>query len=396
MGNIYEKLSSCGLKGPLALYERIKGGLYGLLPRMPICPNKIIFDNFRGKGFGDDPKYIALELLRRTPSLKIYWILQDPTEPLPKGIRPLKPYSFLTTYHYCTAKVWVDNVKDYIKPPKRPGQYYIQTWHSTLGFKKNEADAITLDERYVEMARQDAAQTDLMYSNNDFRCEKYRSTYWYTGEVIKCGVPRMEPLYHDTAQAKARVCQTFGLTDRQIVLYAPTFRDSVRYSDYAMDLQRCLDALNKRFPGKPFVMLIRLHPNEFRRFGTFPQMDSCVYDACTYPDMQELLAAVDVLITDYSGCMFDFAFVEKPAFLFTKDYAHYTQKERGLYFTLEQLPFSRADTDEALETSILNYSEPEYKQRCEDFRRQIGYHDDGSGSKQLADIILKKMGRRVP
>lgn len=395
MGKLYEKLTASPLKWPLALYERIKQALYGTLPRLPISRNKIIFDNFRGKGFGDDPKYIALELLRRTQSLRIYWILQDPGQPLPEGIRPLKPYGFWTTYHYCTAKVWVDNVKDYVKPPKRPGQYYIQTWHSTLGFKKNEADALTLDARYVALARQDAAQTDLMYSNNDFRFEKYQNRYWYTGEVIKCGVPRMEPMYHGAAQAREEVCRTFGLTDEQIVLYAPTFRDSLRYEDYAMDVQRCLRALETRFPGRAFVMLVRLHPNEFRRFGPVKEPDGTVCDACAYPDMQELLAAADVLITDYSGCMFDFAFVGKPAFLFTKDYAHYTQKERGLYFSLDELPFSRADSDDALEANILNYSEMQYKKHCEAFCQRIGYQDDGSGSKQLADIILKKMGRRI-
>lgn len=395
MGKFYEKLRGSGLKWPLRLYERVKSGLYGILPRMPICRNKIIFDNFKGKGFGDDPKYIALELLRRTNSLRMYWILQDPKQPLPKGIRPLKPYGFFTTYHYCTAKVWVDNVKDYVKPPKRPGQYYIQTWHSTLGFKKNEADALTLDERYVSLAKADAAKTDLMYSNNDFRLEKYRNSYWYPGEVVKCGVPRMEPLYHGAEEARQRVCRTFGLTEEQIVLYAPTFRDNLRYEDYEMDAQRCLAALEKRFPGRPFVMLARLHPNEFRQYGSPRWTEPNVLDACAYPDIQELLAAADVLITDYSGCMFDFAFVGKPVFLFTKDYRHYSQKERGLYFSLEELPFSRAESDEELETNIMNHSEREYKARCQEFCQNIGYQDDGNGSRQLADLILKKMGRRI-
>ena len=90
MGRLHDILKGSGLKGLAALYDLLKRGAYGVLPRLPICRRKIIFDNFAGKGFGDDPKYIALELLRRDPSLKMYWVLKNPDDPLPRGIRPLK------------------------------------------------------------------------------------------------------------------------------------------------------------------------------------------------------------------------------------------------------------------------------------------------------------------
>jgi len=393
MGRLHDILKRSGLKGLAALYDLLKRGAYGVLPRLPICRRKIIFDNFAGKGFGDDPKYIALELLRRDPSLKMYWVLKNPDDPLPRGIRPLKHYGFMTAYQFHTAKIWVDNVKDYVKPEKRPGQYYIQTWHSTLGFKKNEQDALTLDEEYVAMAKRDAAMTDLMYSNNDFRLDKYRSRYWYSGEVRKCSVPRMSPLYERSPQLVQKVRDALNLGSEQIALYAPTFRDGQRYADYAMDVHRCLCALEKRFAGERFVMLVRLHPNEYRRFGPVAGDEGCVRDASAYPDMQELLAAADVLITDYSGCMFDFGFVNKPAFLFTKDYEHYRSRERGVYFSVDETPFFRADTDDELEQGILSFSQEAYEQKCEAFRRRIGYCDDGSGSRVLAELILEKMGR---
>lgn len=353
-----------------------------------------MFDNFAGKGFGDDPKYIALELLKRNCRLKMYWVVKNPDEFLPEGIRPLKPYSFKTTYHLSTAKVWVDNVKDYVKPQKRPQQYYIQTWHSTLGFKQNEADALTLDATYAELAKRDAAQTDLMYSNNDFRLEKYRTSYWYHGEVRKCDVPRMAPVYNRDPAIVAKVRQAFRLGNSRIALYAPTFRDQARYADYAMDVQRCIAALEKRFAGEPFVMLVRLHPNEYRQFGPAAEQGGNVRDASAYPDMQELLAATDVLITDYSGCMFDLGFVNRPVFLFTKDYEYYRSRERGVYFSIDETPFSRADTDDALERNILNFSKESYEAGCEAFRKRVGYADSGNGSRVLADLILEKMGRR--
>ena len=94
-----------------------------------------------------------------------------------------------------TSKIWIDNIKSSIKVEKKSNQYYIQTWHSTLGFKMNEQDAELLPQKYIREAKKDAAITDLMYSNNDFRIEKYRNRYWYNGEVIKCDVPRMSILF---------------------------------------------------------------------------------------------------------------------------------------------------------------------------------------------------------
>ena len=64
------------------------------------------------------------------------------------------------------------------------------------------------------------------------------------------------------------------------------------------------------------------------------------YDATLYPDVQELLAASDILVTDYSSLMFDFLLQYKPGFLFTTDLKHY-EKERGFYYPLSSVPSLR-------------------------------------------------------
>ena len=51
-------------------------------------------------------------------------------------------------------------------------------------------------------------------------------------------------------------------------------------------------------------------------------------DATDYPDMQELLAVSDCLISDYSSCIWDYSIMGKPIYLYTPDVDEY-DKERG-------------------------------------------------------------------
>ena len=374
------------------VFRALRKGMCGLFYFLPISRKKIVFDNFGGKGFGDDPKYIAQELLNRNLGLKLYWLVKGEQPSLPEGIIPLKLGSIRACYHMSTAAVWVDNIKNVPKVRKKKGQFYIQTWHSTLGFKKNEADAPTLSQNYVNKAKADAAKTDLMYSNNDFRLEKYRTRYWYSGPVLKCDVPRMGILLNPGEALRQQVYRSFGMDpEKKLVLYAPTFRKETDLEGYRFDYDRCLQVLEKTFSGS-FAMLIRLHPNESPRAGELTEyIPQRICNASGYPDMQELLAVCDVLITDYSGCMFDFGFAEKPVFLLAKDLESYLAKDRQAYFSLDQLPFSLAQSSRELEENIAAFSGDAYRRACRQFKESIGLTDSGRGAQVIADIILEKL-----
>lgn len=247
-----------------AVYRTYKTGMSRIISYLPVRRNKVIFDNFGGRGYGDDPKYIAEELRKKHPELKLIWVTSDMSLKFPDGIKKVKYGTLRATYHWATASIWVDNIKSSIKVKKKPEQYYIQTWHSTLGLKKNEKDAKTLTEKYKKQAMEDAEVTDLMYSDNDFRLDKYKNRYWYHGEVIKCDVPRMSIMIRPTEDIREKVYHAFGVELRKkIVLYAPTFRKKAELNTYIFDYGRCMDMLEDRFGGE-FIMLLRLHPNEAR------------------------------------------------------------------------------------------------------------------------------------
>ena len=120
-------------------------------------------------------------------------------------------------------------------------------------------------------------------------------------------------------------------------------------------------------------------------------MSENIIDATDYPDMQELLSAVDVLITDFSGSMFEFSLIKRPAFLFAKDYYEFLKNEREMAIDLSKLPFTFAKSEEELWHHINTFDWDKYQTNCDRFNTAMGLEDKGHGSEAIADIIIKKI-----
>ena len=106
--------------------------------------------------------------------------------------------------------------------------------------------------------------------------------------------------------------------------------------------------------------------------------------------MQELLAVADVLITDYSGCMFDFGFTRKPVFLFAKDLKRYLAKERETYFSLSDVPFKLAQDEYELMKNIEEFNLTNYKIECQEFENRIGLKILGMEQNILEKLYWRK------
>ena len=124
--------------------------------RRKINTNKIVVDNFAGRGFGDNPKYIVKELLKRNFNLDIVWEVSDMSLPMPSGVRKVKYGTPKAYRELLTAKIWIDNIKNSVKPDKRNDQFYLQTWHGGLAVKAIERQVEDkLDSNYVEAAKRE-------------------------------------------------------------------------------------------------------------------------------------------------------------------------------------------------------------------------------------------------
>ena len=232
---------------------------FRLLWIFPVDPDKIVFDNYFGKGYGDNSKAIAEEFIHRGKG-KLYWLYEGNVPELPASVCPIRENSLRANYHLATAAIWVDNCRKEPYIDKRKNQFYLQAWHGSIPLKQIEKDAENVLERfYVEGAKRDSRMADLMLSNSAFADKMFRNSFWYTGEIKRFGSPRLDSQFHKGLRERAR--KELGIDGEELVLlYAPTFRLLHNGDAYDVDFAHVTGLLRQK-TGKNVTVLIRLHPN---------------------------------------------------------------------------------------------------------------------------------------
>lgn len=362
---------------------------------------KVVFANWIGGGCRCNLKYIAFGVRARIPDADIVWLVDpaavDPIGEFPAGTR-LVPYGGLKALReLATCCVWVNNAVNgyYINEGfrKKPGQTYIQTWHGSLGIKRigfdyREGQSINAYRRTIR--GKDAAMLDYLITNSEFEAEIFRRQWYGRGEMKYFGHPRNDILFSPEREGLLRkVRQRYGIPEgRRLVLFAPTFRESKNAKreafDYALRQSDLLASLAARFGGE-WAFLVRYHINDRRLRDGIPEPEG-VIDATDYPDMQELMVATDVLVTDYSSCIYDFVFTGRPGFIYARDLEEY-DTIRGFYYPIETTPFPIARTSEALCAAVRAFDEAKYRAGVEAFLKGKGCVEDGHATERVVDLI---------
>ncbi len=361
---------------------------------LPIKQNKVVFRSYHGTKYNDSPMYISERLVADARNsgkdIDVVWIT-DGKISTPTSVRTVVQGSREALYELATAKVWVDNLRKDLWDRKRKGQYYIQTWHAGTALKMVEKDALDkLPRAYVKRAIRDSKMADVFISASEDNSNLYRSAFWYDGQILEYGCPRSDIFYQVPTEFRRKVYQHFHLSENdKIVLYAPTFRNSGGLDCYSIDYKQLLEELSKKWGGN-WVVIIRLHPNLVEKQSEIPYGDS-VLNGSSYPDINEIIIASDLLITDYSSCMFDAMEAKKHVILYASDEKSY-MSERGMYYQLNELPFPVTHDNTELIDCIRTFDSAEYRLQVESFMRKLGFVNDGKASERCAQLIMKQMG----
>lgn len=374
----------------LDFISSIKRFLFNVFLRLiPVKKNKIIFNSYCGKGYGDNPKYIAEELLKRDKKLDLVWMVNDINELLPKGIRPVLNNSRKARYELATSRIIICNVKQALSFKKKRSQYYIQTWHGSFGLKYIEKDVQDkLPINYLRKTIADSKNIDLLLSNSNWQTEEYKRAFWYDGEILEKGFPRNDIFFNLSKEKREIIKKEMKVPlDKRVLLYAPTFRESRSLDVYNIDLYTIKETLKKKTKDE-WIVLVRLHPNITSYSDLFCGLE--FIDVTSYPDGQEVLAISDILITDYSSNMIDFILMNKPVFLYASDIEEY-KKERGLKPVYYNLPFPLCQNNKELIDAVNAFEDDGYLKELKEFKKQYHSYDDGNSSKNVVDIILSKI-----
>ncbi|EFL13503.1 bifunctional glycosyltransferase family 2 protein/CDP-glycerol:glycerophosphate glycerophosphotransferase [Streptomyces sp. C] len=361
--------------------------------RLPV-KDMVVYDTFQGHAAGDSPRAIHEELVRRGEKLDHVWLVRDGRAEVPATARAVQYDSLEAWEVLARARYYVvnDSVPSHFL--RRPGQTVVQTWHGTpikqIGYDYTH-DYYTSPE-VLEGLEHDSAQWTLLASPSSYATPVLQRALGYKGEVIEVGSPRTDALVRPDAERIAEVRRRLGLPEgKKVVLYMPTWRENREgfSGGYKLDLRIDLDAARREL-GEDHVLLVRGHyrVNEQLRDGV---RDGFVVDVSRWPDTTDLLLVADVLVSDYSSALFDFALTDRPILLFTYDLEHYRDTLRGFTFDLEEKAPGPLLADSASLIAAVRDADAlgaEYAEARAAFRAEFCDLDTGRAAEQVVDRML--------
>jgi CDP-glycerol glycerophosphotransferase len=241
------------------------------------------------------------------PGLRSVWtVTRDQVGRLPAGVEHVVVGSF--AYYKALARArWLFNNANFEgEIVKRPGSIHVQTHHGTpLKFMGVDEPAFR---NHPEKLLKRCDRWDFSLVSNRYSAEVWRRAYPCRFEFLEYGYPRNDALVNPDPADIARLRESYP--EGLLVLYAPTHRG----------------------PGEPAVVPVPEIPG-----ATMLMKQHYLVSKGGGPSIEELMLVSDVLVTDYSSVMFDYALLDRPIVIYAPDWEEYV-RERGVYFDLLSEP----------------------------------------------------------
>lgn len=364
---------------------------------IPVDSKLILFESGVGKQYGDSPKIIYEEILNQNLDFKKVWVYNKTyrfNDVNTKRIKRLSPQYY---FYLLRAKYWVNNQNFPTYITKRHQTTYLQTWHGTplkkMLFDLEEVHGRAED--YLERVGNAIKYWDYLLSPSRYATEAFRSAFNYKKEVLEVGYPRNDIFYQDKKQEVAiKIMNRLNIDQKKkVILYAPTFRDdqASKKNKFSFDINMDLYQMKEEL-GEEYIILLRMHVVVSNKLRIDDDLGNFVQNVSGYPDIQELLLITDILITDYSSVMFDFANTGKPMLFYTYDLDNYRDNIRGFYFDFEkEAPGPLVFNTKEIVENILNIDSVinSYKEKYSSFYNRFCSLEDGKAAKRVVEHVFK-------
>jgi CDP-glycerol glycerophosphotransferase len=296
----------------------------------------VLYDCFGGREYSDNPRGIHEELVRRDAPFEHLWVVRDGVCVPPGTAVAVRELSKDYYEAYATARYVVSNDHWPRSVARRPEQTWLQTWHGTplKRIGHDLAGRPKARREYRGVLKQPSENWQYVVSPGAFATPILHRAFSPNAQVIETGLPRTDVLFRpDRERLAEEVKLRLGLpADKRVVLYAPTYRDHLGARDgYRFGPLLDMGVLRSAL-GEDDVLLFRKHRS---MVGALPMEADGFFDVSAFPDATELLLAVDVLVTDYSSAIFDFASTNRQMVFFTPDLETYRDTIRGFSIDFE-------------------------------------------------------------
>ncbi|MFL5844412.1 MAG: CDP-glycerol glycerophosphotransferase family protein [Solirubrobacteraceae bacterium] len=360
---------------------------YAARRREPVDESLAVFAAYWNRGYACNPAAIQRKATELVPGLRAVWVVKrDAADAMPEGlelVHPATPEYFDTI---ARARYFVNNVNWPNNVVKRDGQIHVMTHHGTplkkMGMSLQEAEGREKSDDFDAFMKR-CARWDYSIAANPFSTGAWERAYpGLAFRSLETGYPRNDTLAAATPQDVARARAAVGLAEGDVaVLYAPTHREYETDGSELLDLGALAGML-----GPEHVILARQHYLESGGIGPAHPSGGRVLDVSARGSVEELCLAADVLVTDYSSIMFDYAVLDRPIVIFAPDWDTYRRK-RGTYFDLlEQRP-GPVVTDAARVAEALRAGDPDPAARAA-FRAEFTALEDGGASERVVRTVF--------
>lgn len=364
----------------------------------------VLFETFNGKSPSDNPYAIYEELIKHVNKDNLYWgikkaNLKEARQQYPE-LNLVSRFSIKWLWIAARANFWVFNSRMPQWLKKNKGTVYIQTWHGTpmkkLGIDIEEVSMPgTSTELYKKNFIFETNRWDYLIAPNQYSKEIFKQAFQFKNKFLEIGYPRNDELVNnkqnDQLQKKLKN-QIIGKETGRVILYAPTWRDDyfIKKGSYKFfmpfDLSKALSCLSEED-----TLIIRPHYLVGESINITGYEDRV--KVCINENINDLYLISDLLITDYSSVMFDFAILKRPMLFYSYDMAHYKERLRGFYFDYSKVPGPIAEDEKSFYDLLAQYSSGEIFshliEQVESFAKIYTSWEQGIASKQVVELIEK-------
>jgi CDP-glycerol glycerophosphotransferase (TagB/SpsB family) len=362
---------------------------FALGPAEPL--DAVYFESFFGRSATCNPRAIDAEVARRRPDLPRYWSVDDSSIAIPEGAIPLVIgtqdwWRVRESARWIVTNEWLRG-----RYVKKPFQTVLQTWHGSM-YKRIGMDrggSGFLRGGHSDRARAERANWDMFISQNGDTTPIIQQAYEFHGDdasaVLEIGYPRNDELTTIDPARVAAIRARIGIpAGRRVVMYAPTWREASQNVELLSLVKLAKEV------GEPITFLQRGHVRTLEEGESIAS--DAVIDVSTYPQINELYMAADLLITDYSSMMFDYSVTGRPMLFYAPDIEEYTDpKVRGAYFDLEEVapgPVVRTVPEVVELLRTIDTWAPTFADRYAAWQKRFNHHDDGNASARAVDALF--------
>jgi CDP-ribitol ribitolphosphotransferase len=307
------------------------------------------------------------------------------------GVRTLFRFFFQKPFELARAEIiLLDNIfLPYAYLKRRKGTKVIQLWHGTGTIKKFGQDVNTGRLKELE-GRANANITHLIVNSQGIK-KIYSGSFGVKEDCIyPIGLPKTDELLRRIKKAEAAgknpdkeyIYQKYNIpSDKKLVLYAPTFRDTQSQNPRLIEL---IKELNHQLSGE-YHFGLRLHPHIANSFQA-EELGDNICQLSFEKDVNTVLMAADILITDYSSIIYEYCLMKRPIVFYAYDYNEFSDHGRGFYYDYQS--FVPGPVAYRCEDVVRILREGSFDLlRIEDFILRNYVYTDGNATERLLELL---------